>query len=105
MPEWRNGTCPPLLRFMRWQAGTRTQLMNFYYTYVLACNDGKLYVGYSSNLQKRVAEHKSGKVPATQNRIPIKLVYYEACIDEKKAIEREKYLKTGFGRSFLKKRI
>ncbi len=49
--------------------------------------------------------HLSGLVQSTKNRLPMKLVYYEACISQKKAIEREKALKTGFGRNYLKNRI
>ena len=77
-----------------------------YYTYVLkSLKDGKLYVGYSENLKKRINEHNSGLVEATKNRRPFILVYYEACLDKDKAICREKYFKTGYGRRFLKERI
>lgn len=53
----------------------------------------------------RVKFHQEGKVEATKNRRPLILVYYEACLNEKSAIEREKQLKTGFGRKYLNKRI
>jgi putative endonuclease len=67
----------------------------FYYTYVLkSLKDGKLYIGFSRNLKNRIKEHNNGLVLATKNRIPLKLVYYEACLLKKKAIEREKALKT-----------
>jgi putative endonuclease len=79
---------------------------NMFYTYVLKSEkDGELYIGFSSNLKNRVREHNKGLVEITKNRRPLKLVYYEACVNEKKAIEREKSLKTGFGRSYLKRRI
>jgi putative endonuclease len=77
-----------------------------FYTYVLKSHkDAKLYVGYTNNLKKRFMEHSKGMVHATQNRLPLELVYYEAGINKDKAIEREKYFKTGFGRRFLKERI
>jgi putative endonuclease len=77
-----------------------------YYTYVLKSEkDGNLYIGYSGNLQRRMDEHLRGVVKATENRRPLKLVYYEACLVEDKAIQRERYFKTGFGRKFLKNRI
>ncbi|HKZ35642.1 MAG TPA: GIY-YIG nuclease family protein, partial [Patescibacteria group bacterium] len=77
-----------------------------FYTYVLkSLKDGKLYTGYCFDLKKRLAEHNGGKVPATKSRLPLTLVYYEACLNKEKAIKREKYFKTGFGRGFLKKRI
>lgn len=76
-----------------------------YYTYVLSCVDKKHYIGFSANLEQRLVAHRAGKVPATRNRLPIKLVYYEASIDRGKALTREKYFKSGFGRRFLKSRI
>ncbi|HPN96749.1 MAG TPA: GIY-YIG nuclease family protein [Candidatus Moranbacteria bacterium] len=77
-----------------------------FYTYVLKSKlDGKLYVGYTVDLKKRFDDHKEGRVASTKNRMPLELVYYEACINKKKAIKREKYFKTGFGRRFLKERI
>ena len=77
-----------------------------FYTYVLRSEkDGKLYIGWTDNLERRVREHNSGKTPSTRPRLPFNLVYYEACVDMKKAIAREKYFKTGFGRRFLNTRI
>lgn len=79
---------------------------NMFYTYVLKSNkDNKLYIGFSSNLKKRFMEHSKGLVEITKNRRPFELVYYEACCDKEKAVKREKALKTGFGRSYLKSRI
>ena len=78
----------------------------FFYTYVLKSNrDGKLYIGWSTDLERRIREHTQGQVYATKDRLPIQLVYYEACLSQEKAIEREKALKTGFGRSYINKRI
>lgn len=77
-----------------------------FYTYVLKSEkDGELYIGFSSDLKKRFAEHNKGLVKITRDRRPFKLIYYEACINKDKALEREKKLKTGFGRSYLKRRI
>jgi putative endonuclease len=77
-----------------------------FYTYVLRSRKDKdLYIGFCTDLKKRFSEHIAGKVSATQYRRPLELVYYEACTDEKKAIKREKYFKTGFGRRYLKTRI
>jgi putative endonuclease len=77
-----------------------------YYTYVLeSVTDNKLYIGWTDNLKSRLVNHNSGQVKATASRIPLKLVYYEACTSKEKAIAREKYFKTGFGRRFLKSRI
>lgn len=77
-----------------------------YYVYVLlSVFDSKFYVGFTGDLMRRYAEHVAGKVPATISRRPLKLVYYEAGVDRLKAILREKYFKTGFGRRFLKTRV
>ncbi|NMB57169.1 GIY-YIG nuclease family protein [Candidatus Beckwithbacteria bacterium] len=80
--------------------------MKFYYTYVLlSLKDKKLYIGYADDLINRISKHNAGDVESTKNRRPLKLIYYEACLIKEKAIKREKQLKTGFGRSYLKKRV
>ena len=77
-----------------------------YYTYVLLSDaDGKLYTGYTKNLKLRFEQHTEGKVPATKNRRPLKLIYYEACLNQEDATRREKYFKTYKGRIFIKNRL
>ena len=76
-----------------------------FYTYVLLDKNNYFYIGYSTNLKNRISEHKRGKVFATKSKLPIKLVYYEACLIKYDALNREKYLKSGPGRKFLKKRL
>jgi len=77
-----------------------------FYTYVLKSDiDNYLYIGCTNNLKKRFEEHNKGFVVSTKNRKPLKLVYYEACLNETKAFEREKQLKSGFGRKYIKSRI
>ena len=77
-----------------------------FYTYVLLSQkDNKFYIGYSKDLTERLKEHNDGKVLSTVNRRPLKLIYYEACLNEFDAIKREKYFKTGYGRRFLKNRL
>ena len=77
-----------------------------FYTYVLKSKkDNNLYIGFTSDLKKRFIEHNKGLVLSTKNRCPLEIVYYEACWNKEKAIKREKTLKTGFGRAYLKKRI
>ena len=80
--------------------------MNYFYTYVLkSTKDGKFYTGYSNNLNKRITEHNEGKVPSTKNRIPLTLVYWEGCLNQQDATSREKYLKTAWGKRYIKNRI
>jgi len=77
-----------------------------YYNYVLISEkDHQLYIGWSDDLINRLKEHQSGNVMSTKDRLPIKLVYYEACLSKEKAIIREKQLKSGYGRKYLKHRI
>ena len=76
-----------------------------FYTYVLRCGDGDLYVGSTIDLQQRLKQHRAGEVPATAHRLPVSLEYYEACNSEPNARQREKQLKTGFGRAYLKRRL
>ena len=77
-----------------------------FYTYVLLSeNDKKFYVGFTEDLKKRLDEHMRGSVSSTAHRRPLRLIYYEACLNSNDAIKREKYLKSGFGRRFLTNRI
>ena len=78
----------------------------YFYTYVLkSLKDNKFYTGWTDNLEGRLSLHNSGKVNATKYLRPFKLVYFEACLSQTKALAREKTLKTGFGRKYLKTRI
>lgn len=77
-----------------------------YYTYVIY--DGirkRFYVGFTKDLQQRLLEHKKGTTHTTYRMVEHTLVYYEACISKKDAEDREKQLKTGFGRGYLKRRL
>ena len=77
-----------------------------FYVYILKSNlDNKFYTGFSSNLKKRLSEHKSGGVESTRNRRPLELMYYEAYKEKSDALKREKFLKTTKGKQQLKKQI
>lgn len=78
----------------------------YYYVYVLKSEkDNMYYVGYTKNLIKRLEEHNSGLVKSTKYRIPFKLVYWEGCLNQQDATKREKYLKTAWGKRYIKNRI
>ena len=78
----------------------------FYYVYILISEkDKKFYTGYTKNLKLRFEQHNKGYVESTKNRKPFKLIYYEACLNEKDTIKREKYLKTYLGKMFLNNRL
>ena len=77
-----------------------------YYTYVLhSMKDGNWYVGFTKDLKLRFEQHTKGIVDSTKNRRPLKLIYYEACLNQEDATKREKYLKTYNGKRFLHKRL
>ena len=95
----------PACNAMRSIAG-RSNGRTMFFTYVLKSKkDGKLYIGWSIDLKHRVERHNKGLVRATKDRLPMELIYYEACLSENNAIAREKQLKTGFGRAYLKRRL
>ena len=75
-----------------------------YYIYSLKCKDG-YYIGCTDNLTSRLERHQKGYVPATVNRLPIRLDFYFAIRDKYKAFEFEKYLKSGSGRAFIKRHL
>jgi putative endonuclease len=77
-----------------------------YFVYVLrSLKDNKLYIGQTSNVERRLSEHNTGLCRSTKSRIPFELIYKEEFITRSKAMRREKELKTGKGREFLSKEI
>lgn len=61
-----------------------------------------IYVGLSNDLDRRFAEHDSGNNKTTKPYAPFKLIYTERCESRQIARDREKYLKSGIGREFLR---
>ena len=77
-----------------------------YFVYVLrSLKDFNYYIGYTSDLERRLFEHNEGISKSTTHRRPLELVYYEACKSRKGATHREKYLKTTYSHGFLKNRL
>ena len=80
--------------------------MQYWYTYILRSqSDGDLYTGCTNDLLKRLRQHNAGYMTATKKRTPLELLYYEACPNQADAYAREKYLKTGMGKRFVKNRL
>ena len=78
----------------------------YYYVYVLRSKkDNMLYTGYTADLKQRMQMHEAGKVPSTQNRKPLELIYFEGCKKQQDATRREKYLKSGNGKIYLRNRL
>ena len=77
-----------------------------YFVYVLKSRkDGKLYTGFTDNLERRLKDHNQGLQSSTRNRRPFDIIYYEGCINIQDAISREKYLKSGVGKKFIQNRL
>jgi putative endonuclease len=77
-----------------------------FYVYVLISEkDGKLYLGFISNLKRRLKEHNDGKTQSTKFRRPFRLIYYEAHTSKEDAQRRESYFKTTKGKSTLKQML
>ena len=80
--------------------------MNMFYAYILKSKkSGRLYTGYTEDLRKRLKEHNRGESTYTKHRGPYELIYYEACLNKEDAKAREKYLKTGKGKRYIKYRL
>jgi putative endonuclease len=78
-----------------------------HYVYLLKSlqNPNKTYIGFTTALNQRLKEHNSGKSDHTKHDQPWIIVSYIAFDSEKKAIEFEKYIKSGSGYAFAKKRL
>ena len=73
-----------------------------YYVYILrSLKDHKRYIGFTSDLTRRIEEHNSGKVKSTKHRSPFELIYTELFADKTEAMNREKFFKTHKVRTFL----
>jgi len=62
-----------------------------------------IYVGYTTNLQKRFRMHNLGKIFSTKPYKPYNLIYYEVYQNKNDALEREKFLKSGWGKNYLRR--
>jgi putative endonuclease len=78
--------------------------MFMYLVYVLESETfNRVYIGMTNDLQRRIKEHNIGKTKSTRFYKPWKIVFVESFPGRKEAREREKYLKSGIGREFIKK--
>jgi len=77
-----------------------------YYVYIVQSRkNGKWYTGNTNNLRKRLSQHNKGESTWTKVGIPWEIIYYEACSNVEDARSREKYLKSGMGKRYLKNRL
>jgi len=77
-----------------------------YYFYVLRFKqNGKLYKGFTNDLKRRIADHRSKNSNFTSKNGEFELVFYEAYVSKKDAQNAERYFKTGHGREVLKDKL
>lgn len=74
--------------------------MGKHYCYILKCNDGSLYTGYTTDVQRRLKEHNDSPKGAkyTRSRRPCTLVYTEEFDTKSEAMKREYYIKNSLTR-------
>ena len=65
-----------------------------YFTYIVRCNDGTLYTGWTDDIDKRLSAHNSGVGSRyTRARLPVELAYREECASKSEALRRERAIK------------
>ncbi|MDD5195167.1 MAG: GIY-YIG nuclease family protein [Candidatus Omnitrophica bacterium] len=77
-----------------------------YYVYLLqSISDKTFYTGFTTHLNKRIDEHNRRYEFSTKSKSPFQLIYYEWCLNKRDAIAREKYLKSGMGKKYIRNRL
>lgn len=77
-----------------------------YFVYVLKSQkDGEFYTGFTDNVENRIRKHNEGFVTSTKYRRPLNLVYMEGGLSKTDALHREIYLKTAWGKRYIKNRL
>ena len=95
-----------LVKLLQWNCFAIDKL-GMFYVYIIrsVANRGQRYFGYTKDLRKRLNDHNSGKSAHTAGFRPWELETYVAFSDKQKALDFERYLKTGAGRGFSKRRF
>jgi len=76
-----------------------------HFVYILMNSRGKQYVGQAGDVHERLKEHNEGSVTATKHLRPWHVEWFCGFLDKKKAIQFERYLKSGSGRSFRERHL
>ncbi len=77
-----------------------------WFTYVIECEDGSFYKGYTDDLLRRYKQHCDGNgAEYTKKHKPKQLYYWEMHYTQENALNREKYLKSGIGREWFKREV
>jgi putative endonuclease len=81
-------------------------MTRFFFVYVLESErDSNWYIGFTTDVERRVREHNDGTSRSTKHRRPLKLIYFEAYLEENDAKGRERFLKSGSCHRFLKRQM
>jgi putative endonuclease len=90
---------------MTWQAQRHTELIDFYYVYILVAetDPSRHYTGLTQDLEARLLAHNSGQVPHTSKYRPWRIETAVAFHSREKAAAFERYLKSHSGRAFAAK--
>jgi putative endonuclease len=95
-------TCLPAGREWRFV----NKLIMAYFIYAVKSSfDDRIYVGFTLDLEKRIKEHNQGRTKSTKGYRPWALIYKEEAETRIEAREREKFLKSGCGKEYLKKQM
>ena len=78
---------------------------NIWYVYILRCSNGSPYVGFTSDIDRRIKEHNHKKIHYTKDKTPVSLICFTGFIDKYKALDYERYLKSGSGISFRRRHL
>ena len=76
-----------------------------YYVYLIRNQDNKIYTGFTTDLNNRISQHNSDTSGYTKGRGPWELIWYAAFKERERALSFEKYLKSGSGYAFARKRF
>ena len=85
--------------------GSPTILLMFYVYVLRSLKNGRFYIGYTNDLERRLNEHNNGESRYTRLTRPFELVYTEEFADRIFATRRERNLKSGQGREWLKEKF
>jgi putative endonuclease len=95
------GERPPRRKVSHTRSPPKDRFMFFVYV-LKSCKNGRMYVGSTNNLQRRLYQHNHGQNISTRSKGPYIIVYNESYFSRNEAVQREHYLKTGKGREEIK---
>ena len=91
--------------FVRLKDSFQIVLMQFWSVYLIKCSDNTIYTGCSSDLCSRLSRHRKGQIHYTKTRLPVTLITEIRFSKKYQAYAFERYLKSGSGKAFAKKRL